>query len=74
MGVEKREALICHRLQVWRFDFAVWIRGRNVADPKIIRHDENDIRKFVSLNVLQNKNRKQNSSGSDFKSKHCHWS
>ena len=43
VGVQKGQPFIRHLLQMGCFDFALRIGGRDVTDPEIIRHDQDDV-------------------------------
>ena len=43
VGVKKGQPFIRHLLQMGCFDFALRVGGRDVTDPEIIRHDQDDV-------------------------------
>ena len=44
MGVKERQAFAGHLFQARRFDFAFWIRRRDVSNSQIIGQHKNDVR------------------------------
>jgi hypothetical protein len=36
MRIKKGNPLLCHPLQMWRFDFAIQTRRLDIADTKVI--------------------------------------
>ncbi len=44
MGVKESQPFIGHLLKVGRIDLAIWIRGRDISDPQVVRHHQNHVR------------------------------